>query len=163
MLSRCGQITIRRAPPQFQGIRRPRTYDNVLVSPAALRHTARMDATLAAHLCSLRWTAVFRACISVIALLLVLVVRERAMATPVFAQAYGLSCTACHTQMPILNAFGRYVQRTGYAALSPQALKHALPLFPIDNGTTYTHQSDKPSRITGPSPRSTRSRPPSPL
>jgi hypothetical protein len=109
-----------------------------------------MDATLAAHLCSRRRTTVFRACISVIALLLVLVVRERAMATPVFAQAYGLSCTACHTQMPILNAFGRYVQRTGYAALSPQALKHALPLFPIDNGTTYTHQSDKPSRITGP-------------
>jgi hypothetical protein len=32
--------------------------------------------------------------------------RERSAATPVFAQAYGLGCTACHTQVPVLNAFG---------------------------------------------------------
>jgi hypothetical protein len=79
--------------------------------------------------------------------------RERAAATPVFAQAYGLGCTACHAQVPVLNAFGRYVQRTGYAALRPQALKHALPVFLFDTGTTYTHQSDQPpkdGRITGP-------------
>jgi hypothetical protein len=59
----------------------------------------------------------FRTAISVAALLVLLVGRERADATPVFAQAYGLQCTACHTQMPMLNAFGRYIQRTGYAAL----------------------------------------------
>ena len=76
--------------------------------------------------------------------------RDRATATPVFAQAYGLGCTACHAQVPVLNAFGRYIQRTGYAALSPQALKHALPVFLFDTGTTYTHQSGAPTRITGP-------------
>jgi hypothetical protein len=44
--------------------------------------------------------------------------RERSAATPVFAQAYGLGCTACHTQMPTLNAFGRYIQRSGYSPLA---------------------------------------------
>jgi hypothetical protein len=91
-----------------------------------------------------------RSCISIVALLLVLFVRDRADATPVFAQAYGLACTACHTQMPELNAFGRYVQRTGYSALNSQTLKHALPVFLIDNGTTYTHQSGTPTQVTLP-------------
>jgi len=45
-----------------------------------------------------------------VAMLLTLVVfgtRERAMATPVFAQTYGRSCSACHETQRILNAFGR--------------------------------------------------------
>ncbi len=58
------------------------------------------------QLCSRGRAAVFGVGISAVALLLVLVVRERAMATPVFAQAYG---TACLTQMPMLDAFGRYI------------------------------------------------------
>ncbi len=88
----------------------------------------------------------------VVAALLVFAGADRAMATPVFAQAYGLSCSACHTQMPMLNAFGRYVQRTGYAALNPKTLKHAVPVFLFDVGTGYTHQSGDPAsdRITGP-------------
>jgi hypothetical protein len=89
-------------------------------------------------------------CVSLVAALVAFAGRERASATPVFAQAYGLGCTACHAQVPVLNAFGRYIQRTGYAALSPQALKHALPVFLFDTGTTYTHQSGQPTRITGP-------------
>jgi hypothetical protein len=94
----------------------------------------------------------FRTGVLVVALLLLLVVRERAMATPVFAQSYGLACTACHTQMPLLNAFGRYVQRTGYAALNRKTLKHAVPVFLFDIGTGYAHQSGDPSTdtITGP-------------
>lgn len=94
----------------------------------------------------------FRAGVSVVALLLVLVVRERAMATPVFAQAYGLACTACHTQMPMLNAFGRYIQRTGYGALNRKTLQHAVPVFLFDIGTGYAHQSGDSStdKITGP-------------
>jgi hypothetical protein len=91
------------------------------------------------------------ACLALVAALVAFAGRERATATPVFAQAYGLACTACHTQVPVLNAFGRYIQRTGYAALSPEALKHALPVFLFDTGTTYTHQSGQPAtRITGP-------------
>jgi len=89
---------------------------------------------------------------SLVTALLMLAVREPAMATPVFAQAYGLSCTVCHTQMPMLNAFGRYIQRTGYAALNPKALKHAVPVFVFDVGTAYVHQDENPTtgRITGP-------------
>jgi hypothetical protein len=87
------------------------------------------------------------------ATMVVSVGRECAMATPVFAQAYGLSCTACHTQMPELNAFGRYIQRTGYAAMDPKTLSHAVPVFLWDAGTGYTYQSGQPAsadRITGP-------------
>jgi hypothetical protein len=76
-----------------------------------------------------------------------------ALATPVFAQAYGLNCTACHTQMPALNAFGRYIQRTGYAAMNPKALSHAIPVFIFDIGTSYVHQTGQPAvddRINGP-------------
>jgi hypothetical protein len=94
-----------------------------------------------------------KARIALLVVLLLFAARERAGATPVFAQAYGLSCTACHTQVPVLNAFGRYIQRTGYAALSPKALRHAIPVFLFDTGTTYTHQSGQPAsagRITGP-------------
>jgi hypothetical protein len=93
-----------------------------------------------------------RAVSAVVALLLVLATRERTDATPVFAQSYGLACTVCHTQMPTLNAFGRYVQRTGYAALNSQTLKHAVPVFLFDVGTGYSHQNGDPSsdRITGP-------------
>jgi hypothetical protein len=93
-----------------------------------------------------------RTIVSVAALLVILVGRQRAEATPVFAQAYGLQCTACHTQMPMLNAFGRYIQRTGYAALNPKTLKHAVPVFLFDVGTGYTHQNGNPAsdHITGP-------------
>ena len=78
---------------------------------------------------------------------------RKADATPIFAQAYGLKCTACHLQVPILNAFGRYIQRTGYGALDYRALQHALPVFLFDPGTSYTYQGGQPShsyRISDP-------------
>ena len=50
-------------------------------------------------------------------------------AMPPFAQAYGLKCSACHTMVPLLNAYGRYVQRTGYSSLDRQVLKRAVPLW----------------------------------
>lgn len=50
-------------------------------------------------------------------------------AMPPFAQAYGLPCSACHTVAPLLNANGRYIQRTGYASLDRQVLKRALPMW----------------------------------
>lgn len=37
-----------------------------------------------------------------------------AEALPIFAHRYGLSCQACHTTVPTLNAFGRYFQRHGF-------------------------------------------------
>ncbi len=88
-----------------------------------------------------------------IALVVALAPGRPAIATPVFAQAYGLSCTACHTQMPALNAFGRYIQRTGYAAMNAKTLSHAFPVFIFDLGTSYVHQTGQPAsqdRINGP-------------
>ena len=60
----------------------------------------------------------------------------QSVAMPTFAQAYGLPCSACHTQVPLLNANGRYIQRTGYASLDRTVLARALPVW-IDASTNY--------------------------
>lgn len=52
-----------------------------------------------------------------------------AKAMPPFALAYGIKCSVCHTQVPTLNAYGRYVQRTGYASLDPHVLRTAFPIW----------------------------------
>jgi len=67
-----------------------------------------------------------------------------ARAMPPFAQAYGVSCSTCHTQVPALNAYGRYVQRTGYASLDPKVLNRAFPIW-VGWNTSYDSQDpDKP-------------------
>jgi hypothetical protein len=58
-----------------------------------------------------------------------LMICGNADAMPPFAIAYGAKCTLCHLQVPALNAFGRYVQRTGYAALDPKKLHQTLPVW----------------------------------
>jgi hypothetical protein len=63
-----------------------------------------------------------------------------APAMPNFAQAYSAQCSMCHTQVPALNAYGRYVQRTGYAALDPHILKHEYPIW-FDVPISYTEQT----------------------
>jgi|SRR5579872_610631 len=50
-------------------------------------------------------------------------------AMPPFAQAYGVQCSACHTVVPALNAYGRYVQRTAYASLKPEVLRDTFPVW----------------------------------
>ena len=65
---------------------------------------------------------------------------QRAAAMPPFAQAYGLKCSVCHTQVPALNTYGRYVQRTGYASLDPTVLKRALPVW-VGENTSYDTES----------------------
>jgi hypothetical protein len=67
-------------------------------------------------------------------------------AMPPFAQAYGMDCQVCHTVVPQLNAYGRYVQRTGYASLDASTIHHAIPVW-IDelpyystNDPTYPNQ-----------------------
>ncbi len=52
-----------------------------------------------------------------------------ASAMPMFAKAYGLKCSACHTMVPALNAYGRYVQRTGYASLRRDVLDTTSPVW----------------------------------
>lgn len=51
-----------------------------------------------------------------------------AQALPNFAEAYGVQCSTCHTAVPQLNSYGRYVQRTGYAALSRDLITKKIPV-----------------------------------
>lgn len=50
-------------------------------------------------------------------------------AMPPFAQAYGMDCEVCHTVTPALNAYGRYVQRTGYSSLDAATIHRANPIW----------------------------------
>jgi len=54
---------------------------------------------------------------------------KRTQAMPPFAQAYGLQCSSCHTAVPLLNAYGRYIQRTGYSSLDRHVLARAIPVW----------------------------------
>lgn len=65
-----------------------------------------------------------------------------AQAMPNFAQAYGMNCEVCHTAVPALNAYGRYVQRTGYASLDPATIHRAMPLW---LGETFFYDSQDPN------------------
>jgi len=65
----------------------------------------------------------------ILSLAAALVVLDRApsFAMPNFAQAYGVDCSKCHTAVPTLNAYGRYVQRSQYAYLDATVMKKSIP------------------------------------
>jgi hypothetical protein len=65
---------------------------------------------------------------------------ERAIAMPPFAQAYTVNCTMGHLQVPALNAYGRYVQRSGYSVLNHAKLERELPVW-IGFNPSYDSQS----------------------
>lgn len=65
-----------------------------------------------------------------------------AQALPTFAKAYGVPCSVCHTVPPQLNSYGRYIQRTGYAALSRDLLKNTTPLTFSENPTYDTSRGN---------------------
>lgn len=64
-------------------------------------------------------------------------------AMPTLAQAYGLDCKVCHTEVPSLNAYGRYVQRTMYGALDPSGYKKELPIW-VGETIAYSSTSAPP-------------------
>lgn len=65
------------------------------------------------------------------AVLFVLGVRDSkpAQAMPNFARALGVPCETCHTMVPALNAYGRYLQRTFYAPITAEAMRGTLPAY----------------------------------
>jgi hypothetical protein len=65
--------------------------------------------------------------------------RTPTSAMPTFAQAYGVDCGTCHTFVPALNAYGRYIQRTAYSTLNPEAMKRVIPVW-IGWNTSYDTQ-----------------------
>lgn len=66
---------------------------------------------------------------------------------PPFAQAYGMDCQVCHTVVPALNAYGRYVQRTGYASLDASTIHRADPLWVGENPFYDTSDPNEPHRV----------------
>ncbi len=68
-----------------------------------------------------------------------------AAAMPNFAQAYGLDCKACHTEVPALNSYGRYVQRTQYSALEGATVDKALPIW-VGESVTFDSTSGPPAK-----------------
>lgn len=64
-----------------------------------------------------------------------------AAAMPPFAQSYGAKCTMCHLQVPALNAFGRYVQRSGYSVLDHKTLEKSPPVW-IGFNPSFDSQSE---------------------
>ncbi len=81
-----------------------------------------------------------RLAIAVAALVLADGLPRAALAMPVFAEAYGYDCTKCHIQVPALNSYGRYVQRSMYAALDRQTLA-ALPPVWVGESANYDTQA----------------------
>ncbi len=74
---------------------------------------------------------------------LVVIGRAPVLAMPTFGEAYGVSCSQCHTAVPALNAYGRYIQRSQYAYLSAPVLKKAIPLW-VGYQTNYDSQASAP-------------------
>lgn len=68
-------------------------------------------------------------------------------AMPPFAQAYGMNCEVCHAVVPALNAYGRYVQRTGYASLDAATIHHVNPFWLGEQLTYNTGDANFPNRI----------------
>lgn len=60
---------------------------------------------------------------------------------PPFAQAYGANCIVCHTEVPALNSYGRYVQRSGYAVLDSKTLHRSLPFW-LGFNPSYSSQNE---------------------
>lgn len=69
--------------------------------------------------------------------------RPQAVAMPPFAQAYGVTCSQCHTAVPALNAYGRYVQRSQYGFLDAKVLKKSVPLW-VGYQANYDSQAGAP-------------------
>jgi len=68
-------------------------------------------------------------------------------AMPPFAQALKVDCSNCHTSVPALNAFGRFVQRTGYGALDPATIHSAMPVWIGESAFFDTSDPNKPHQL----------------
>jgi len=80
-----------------------------------------------------------RLILTLVIVLLACLVPGQAKALPVFAHRYGLTCQACHTTVPHLNAFGEAFLRNGFRL--PRPHRGALPIAMKVN-LAYTSDPD---------------------
>ncbi len=74
---------------------------------------------------------------------------QPAQAMPTFSQALGVGCQTCHTMVPSLNAYGRYVARTFYQAINNKQARSTLPIWiweEINGSSTGAGDSRQPSK-----------------
>jgi hypothetical protein len=76
----------------------------------------------------------------------VLLCGRSAKAMPVFAEAYGYDCQKCHIQVPALNSYGRYVQRSMYAALDRKTLSSIPPVWLGEAAFSDTQDPNEPHK-----------------
>jgi hypothetical protein len=82
-----------------------------------------------------------------VAVAIVLQGMRPSQAMPPFAQAYGINCEVCHANIPALNDYGRYVQRTGYASLDPSVIHGVNPIWVQEAVTTDTQDALFPGKV----------------
>ena len=58
-----------------------------------------------------------------------------------------MNCDVCHTVVPQLNAYGRYIQRTGYAVLDRQMLNQQMPVTLAESAQSDSRSSTDPNKI----------------
>jgi hypothetical protein len=83
----------------------------------------------------------------VVAVAIVLEAMRPTQAMPVFAQAYGINCEVCHTSVPALNDYGRYIQRTGYGSLDPGVIHSVNPIWVNEAVFTDTQDPTFPGKV----------------
>lgn len=83
--------------------------------------------------------------VGVLAVAFVLESTRPTQAMPPFAESYGINCEVCHSSVPALNNYGRYVQRTGYASLDPGTIHQVNPFWvgvsPTYDSSAYPNQT----------------------
>lgn len=67
-------------------------------------------------------------------------------AMPVFAESYKMDCQKCHMQVPALNSYGRYVQRSMYAALDRKTLATISPVWVGESVFADTQDANEPHK-----------------
>jgi hypothetical protein len=75
-------------------------------------------------------------------------VRSPAQAIPIFAQRYLLKCTACHSVLPELNAFGNYFRNHGYRL--PKAPVHGTTVVALRYQMEYEREPPSGQRRWSP-------------
>lgn len=90
----------------------------------------------------------FRALVVVTLLAIEITTTQRfALAMPPFAQSYGFDCRQCHIEVPALNAYGRFIQRSMYAELSRDVLKRSSPFWIGESVLADTQDQNLPHRV----------------
>jgi hypothetical protein len=81
-----------------------------------------------------------RVVLTLVTILLAALLPSRVQALPVFAHRFGLSCQACHTTVPHLNAFGEAFARNGFRLRDIRA--RAIVPVAVKVNLTYSSDAD---------------------